>query len=118
MRDIEIPLKDNSSNVVITILDEPMEQKLIMLHSKYFSEQFGLNTTGITLELNINQELKKSLMILRMTSTRDDTHQSLYLEPEKFNELQLFFRKSGFPMNLSINMQEIESDDIQSTGTA
>ena len=109
-QEIIIPLFDNTSNVIINIWDKSNQQRLIMLHSKYFSEQFGLNTTGVSLERN------EYAMILRMTSTKDDTHQSLYLEPAKFNELQLFFKKAGFPMDLSIDIQEIKSDDIQSTG--
>ena len=108
VKEIEIPLKDKSSNVIITIWDEPEKQYLIMLHSLYFSEQFGLDTTGVSLELN------ESTMILRMTSTKDVAHQSLYLHPARFNELQLFFKKAGFPMNLNLIIQELENNGVQS----
>ena len=89
---IKIPLLDDDSNVTITIVNEPKQQKLIMLHCNYFSEQFGLDTTGVHLELH------KDIMILRMTSTNSEVHQSLYLDPEKCNELELFFKEAGFPM--------------------
>lgn len=91
---IEVSLIDNSSNVIITILDEPSKQNLMIVHGKYFSQQFRVN------DIDVKIRIHEKVMTLEIMGVDFDAHQSLFLAPEKFVELQLFFKEAGFPMPL------------------
>jgi hypothetical protein len=84
----EVHLKHKSILTTISVF----EDRLLMLHTDFMSEQFPMNNIGI----NVSPRPESTKLEIMHNDT--ETHQSLYFTKDSEESLMRFFILHGFPM--------------------